>query len=90
VKRQHGDTLRRFLLDQQLHDTGCLHGIDLEIINRFAQVYEHARHDPAVSKVIYNETGIDQSQILLLAMLIFKFSFFFLFKKNPFQTRNHM
>ena len=46
VKRQHGESLRMFLLDQQLHESGCLYGISLETIDRFAHVYEHARHDP--------------------------------------------
>ena len=49
VKREPGQSLHRFLLDQQLHDNKCLHGIKLEIIDRFVQLYEHARHEPTVS-----------------------------------------
>ena len=49
IKRQPGQSLHRFLLDQQLHDNNCLHGIKLEVIDKFVQLYEHARHEPGVS-----------------------------------------
>jgi len=48
VSRKPSTPLKPFLLDAR--QTGCpLEGVRLDLIEQFANCYEHARHDPAVS-----------------------------------------
>lgn len=47
IKRQAGHhTLRTFLLD--LRQDGPLEGISIDLIEKFTEAYDHARHDPTV------------------------------------------
>ncbi len=46
IRRKVGCNLRGFLLEQR--NGGPLEGIQMEILDRFSEYYEHARHDPAV------------------------------------------
>ena len=49
IKRKVGCNLRGFLLEQRI--AGPLEGIQVDILVKFSESYEHARHEPAVSFV---------------------------------------
>jgi hypothetical protein len=45
-------SLRPFLLE--LRQSGPLHGVKLDLIEKFSDAYDHARHDPVVSAHSYS------------------------------------
>ena len=46
LKRHPDDNLRHFLLEQRQH--GPLASVKIDVIDKFVDAYDHARHDPAV------------------------------------------
>ena len=49
IRRKAGSNLRGFLLEQRI--AGPLQGIQVEVLEKFSESYEHARHEPAVRHI---------------------------------------